>query len=294
MPSLSESWVWSACSFSASCSAALVAEDGVAVLNRLRASETALGFVVLVEVGREVGRVAVVDVRVVEVEVTGFVAGLAVEPPKLLGRDVVFRSAAVPATLDLRSKVDVVGLVGARVEGVPASDMRLAVPEIPFFSSLELKRDFSSAELLTDARERWEAVVAELRGLRVAVEAVVVGRVGGLLSVPPLVDVRDEAVVVLEADVVEVGRLVVGVDPDKGRLVVPVLVVEEAVLVGDDGLTFSLESSLSLLASGLVTGSSLPDMTEDSTGVAGGGTFSVSVSVAGGGAMGSSVEAMVF
>lgn len=236
----------------------------------------------------------VVGVRVAEVEVAGFVAGLAVEPPKLLGRGVVFRSAVVPATLDRRSKVDVVGLVGARVEGVPTSDMRLAVPEIPFFSSLELKRDFSSAELLTDARERWEAVVAELRGLRVAVEAVVVGRVGGLLSVPPLVDVREEAVVVLEADVVEVGRLVVGVDPDKGRLVVPVLVVEEAVLVGDDGLTFSLESSLSLTASGLVAGSSLPDMTEDSTGVAGGGTFSVSVSVAGGGATGSSVEAMVF
>lgn len=235
---------------------------------------------------------AVVDVRVAEVEVAGFVTGLAVEPPKLLGRDAVFRSAVVPATLDLRSKVDVVGLVGARVEGVPASDMRLAVPEIPFFSSLELKRDFSSAELLTDARERWEAVVAELRGLRVAVE-VVAGRVGGLLSVPPLVDVREEAVVVLEADVVEVGRLVVGVDPDKGLLVVPVLVVEEAVLVGDDGLTFSLESSLSLPASGLVTGSSLPDITEDSTGVAG-GTFSVSVSVAGGGATGSSVEAMVF
>lgn len=265
------------------------------MLSLLRASETALGLVVLVEVGREVGRVAVVDVRVAEVEVPGFVAGLVVEPTKLLGRDVVFRSAVVPATLDLRSKVDVVGLVGARVEGVPASDMRLAVPEITFFSSLELKRDFSSAELLTDARERWEAVVAELRGLRVAVEAVVVvGRVGGLLSVLPLVDVREEAVVVLGADVVEVGRFVVGVDSDKGRLVVPVLVVEEAVLVGDDGLTFSLELSWSLPASGLVTESSLPDMTEDSTGVAGGGTFSVSVSVAGGGATGSSVEAMVF
>lgn len=294
MPSLSESWFWSACSFSASCSADLVAEDGVAVLSLLRASETALGLVVLVEVGREVGRVAVVDVRVAEVEVAGFVAGLVVEPTKLLGRDVVFRSAVVPATLDLRSKVDVVGLVGARVEGVPASDMRLAVPEIPFFSSLELKRDFSSAELLTDARERWEAVVAELRGLRVAVEAVVVvGRVGGLLSVLPLVDVREEAVVVLGVDVVEVGRFVVGVEPDKGRLVVPVL-VEEAVLVGDDGLTFSLELSWSLPASGLVTGSSLPDITEDSTGVAGGGMFSVSVSVAGGGATRSSVEAMVF
>lgn len=297
MPSLSESWFWSACSFSESSSADLVAEEGVTVLNLLRASETAPGLVALVEVGRDVGREAVVDVRVAEVEVVaGLVAGLAVvEETMLLGRDVVvFRSAIEPTTLDLRSKVDVVGFAGARVEGVPASDMRLAVPEIPFFSSLELKRDFSSAELLTDARERWEAVVAELRVLRVVVEEVVVGRVGGLFSVLPLVEVRAEAVVLLEGEVMEVGRLVVGVDPDRGRLVVVVVEVEEAVLVGDDGLTFSLEFSLSLPPSGLVIGSSLPDMTEESTGVAGGGTFSVSVSVAGGEATGSSVEAMVF
>lgn len=256
------------------------------VLSLFRASVAAPGFAALVEVGRAVGRV-VVEVRDVVVGVVaGFVAGLAVEDT-VLGRVVGFFSAVaeVPATLDLRSTVEVAGFVGARVEGVPARDMRLAVPEMPFFSSLELatERDFSSAELLTDARERWEGVEVLLRGLRAVVLVVVGGRVGGLFNVPPLVEVRAPAVVGLE-----VGRFVVDAEPDKGRLE-----VEVAVLVGDT-LTFSLEFSLSLGPSGLVIGSSLPDMTvDDSTGVAG-GAFSESFSAAGGGGTGSSVEAMVY
>lgn len=264
------------------------------VLNLLRASVAAPGFAALMEVGREVGRV--VDVRVVEVEVVaGFVAGLAVVvEDSVLGRVVVdFLSpvAEEPVTLDLRSKVEVVGFVGALVDGVPARDMRLAVPEMPFFSSLELATDrpFSSAELLTDARERWD--VAELRGLRaVLVLGVVVGRVGGLPSVLPLVEVRADAVVGLEADDVEVGRLVELVEPDKGRLVV----LDAVVLEGDALVGEVLVFSLSLVPSGLVIGPSLPDMTVESTGVAG-GAFSVSVSAAGGGGgTGSSVEAMVY
>lgn len=194
--------------------------------------------------GRVVGRAVVVVVReVVDVPAAGFVAGRGVVEVAA-GRVVV--DLAVPATLDLRSKPVVVGdgFVGARVDGVPASDMRLAVPEIPFFSSLELatERPFSSAELpLTEGRERYDAVLGALR----AVDAVVVGgRVGGLLRVLLLVVVgRFEAVVV----------------PDTGRLVVAVG------LEGD--LTFSLFS----LPSGLVTGPSLADIPDipDSTGVAG-------------------------
>lgn len=67
-----------------------------------------------------------------------------------------FLSAVILATLDLRSTEDDVGLRGARVEVVPAMDMRFAVPEIPRLSSPELATDrgFSSAELLTDMRER--------------------------------------------------------------------------------------------------------------------------------------------
>ena len=263
------------------------------VLNLLRASVAAPGFAALIEVGRDVGRV--VEVRVVEVEVVaGFVAGLAVVvEDSVLGRVVVvfFSVAEEPATLDLRSKVEVVGFVGALVDGVPARDMRLAVPEIPFFSSLELATDrpFSSAELLTDARERWD--VAELRGLRaVPVLGVVVGRVGGLPSVLPLVEVRADAVVGLEAEDMEVGRLVELVEPDNGRLVV----LDAVVLEGDALVGEVLVFSLSLVPSGLVIGPSLPDMTVESTGVAG-GAFSVSVSAAGGGGgTGSSVEAMVY
>ena len=263
------------------------------VLNLLRASVAAPGFAALIEVGRDVGRV--VEVRVVEVEVVaGFVAGLAVVvEDSVLGRVVVvfFSVAEEPATLDLRSKVEVVGFVGALVDGVPARDMRLAVPEMPFFSSLELATDrpFSSAELLTDARERWD--VAELRGLRaVPVLGVVVGRVGGLPSVLPLVEVRADAVVGLEADDMEVGRLVELVEPDNGRLVV----LDAVVLEGDALVGEVLVFSLSLVPSGLVIGPSLPDMTVESTGVAG-GAFSVSVSAAGGGGgTGSSVEAMVY
>ena len=263
------------------------------VLNLLRASVAAPGFAALIEVGRDVGRV--VEVRVVEVEVVaGFVAGLAVVvEDSVLGRVVVvfFSVAEEPATLDLRSKVEVVGFVGALVDGVPARDMRLAVPEIPFFSSLELATDrpFSSAELLTDARERWD--VAELRGLRaVPVLGVVVGRVGGLPSVLPLVEVRADAVVGLEADDMEVGRLVELVEPDNGRLVV----LDAVVLEGDALVGEVLVFSLSLVPSGLVIGPSLPDMTVESTGVAG-GAFSVSVSAAGGGGgTGSSVEAIVY
>ena len=270
-----------------------MAEEEVTVLNLLRASVAAPGFAALIEVGRDVGRV--VEVRVVEVEVVaGFVAGLAVVvEDSVLGRVVVvfFSVAEEPATLDLRSKVEVVGFVGALVDGVPARDMRLAVPEMPFFSSLELATDrpFSSAELLTDARERWD--VAELRGLRaVPVLGVVVGRVGGLPSVLPLVEVRADAVVGLEADDMEVGRLVELVEPDKGRLVV----LDAVVLEGDALVGEVLVFSLSLVPSGLVIGPSLPDMTVESTGVAG-GAFSVSVSAAGGGGgTGSSVEAMVY
>lgn len=271
-----------------------MAEEEVTVLNLLRASVAAPGFAALMEVGREVGRV--VDVRVVEVEVVaGFVAGLAVVvEDSVLGRVVVVFLSPVaedPVTLDLRSKVEVVGFVGALVDGVPARDMRLAVPEMPFFSSLELATDrpFSSAELLTDARERWD--VAELRGLRaVPVLGVVVGRVGGLPSVLPLVEVRADAVVGLEADDMEVGRLVELVEPDNGRLVV----LDAVVLEGDALVGEVLVFSLSLVPSGLVIGPSLPDMTVESTGVAG-GAFSVSVSAAGGGGgTGSSVEAIVY
>lgn len=69
--------------------------------------------------------------------------------------DAGFLSAADPMTLVRRSAVDEV-FVGARVDGVPASDMRFAALEMPFFSSPELAtfEDFSSAELLIEGRER--------------------------------------------------------------------------------------------------------------------------------------------
>lgn len=264
------------------------------MLNLFRASVAAPGFAVVVEeVGRVVGRVAlvvVVDVRDAGVG-AGFEAGRpavveeAVET--VLGREAEGRAEA-PATLDLRSKVEgvvvVEGLVGARAEGVPASDMRLTVPEMPRFSSLELatERDFSSAELpLTEARERWEAVLGGLRtGLAVVVEEeeVVGGRVGGLLRVVPEVDVR-APLDGLEADEMEEGRLEPLVEPDKGRLGVAAAVAEADEGLEGEALAFSL-----LLPSGLVRGPSLPDTPEDWTGVAGG---ALSASAGGGEATGS-------
>lgn len=189
------------------------------------------------------------------VDVVGLATGL-VEDTVLVRVVVGFLSAAVePATLDLRSRV-VVGLVGALVEELPISDIRFAVPEIPLFSSPELAtdRDFSSAELLTDARDRWEAVVDVLKVLREVVD-VVVGRVGGLFNVL-LVEVRD-AEVGFVADDMEVG-LFVAVVPETGRLVV----AEVALFFAGEVATFSLA------ASGLVIGSS-PEGAVESTGVAG-------------------------
>lgn len=258
------------------------------VLSLFRASEVAVeGLVVVVE-----GLVAVRDVvvvRLVAVVVTGLVTGLVEEIE--LGRAVAgFLSAVVPATLDLRSREDVVDFTGALVEALPTKDIRLAVPEIPLRSSPELAtpelatdRGFSSAELLTDARDRWEAAVDEVNGLRAVV--VVGGRVGGLFKVVPPIDVRED-VVDLGADDMEVGRFVV-VEPDSGRLVVDVVLLDVGLFFAGDILVFSFP------ASGLVMGSSLPERMLDSTGVAG-GRFSPSASTgAGGGGMGSSVEAMV-
>lgn len=110
-----------------------------------------LAVVVVVE-GRVVVREAVVEgvVRVAGVVVdelgllTGLLAVVAV-------RDAVVDGDAFdPTVLDLRSTVDEV-FGGARVEVVPAMDIRFAVPEIPRFSSPE---GLSSAELLIDGRER--------------------------------------------------------------------------------------------------------------------------------------------
>lgn len=240
------------------------------VLRRFLAGSVAVDAAVREAVVVAAGRVAVreavvVDVgRVFDVVEVSLPTGLLVEVAvrDVVVEGVVFRSAVEPRTLDLRSAVDAVEAVfrGARVLVVPATDMRLAVPETPRFSSPELATErFSSAELLIDARERWEEVVDVLRGLRVAVVVVVVGRVGGLFSV--LVLVREVEVVPGFAAVVdEVGRLVAAVT-DTGRL-------DEAVelgldLTGGDVGLFSFESS------GLVT-SSLPESTVDSTGVAGG------------------------
>lgn len=106
------------------------------------------GRVAELEVGRALGVVAEVSLptgRLVE----GAARDVAVE--EVAG----FLSKADPATLDLRSTVDV-DFNGARVEVVPAIDIRLAVVDMPRFSSPELAidRGFSSAELLIDARER--------------------------------------------------------------------------------------------------------------------------------------------
>jgi hypothetical protein len=177
-----------------------------------------------------------------------------------------FLSAVGPATLDRRSIEDEVGLRGARVVVVPAIDMRFAVPEMPRFSSPELATDrgFSSAELLTDIRGRWDEVVELLNGFRVAV--VGTGRVGGLLRVL-LVLVRVVPVVGFDADD-DVGRLVTAV-PDVVRFTTP----------GAPGLTLAGEAlEASLTSSGLdLTTSSPPERTVGSTGVAGGSFSSTSI-----------------
>lgn len=220
--------------------------------------------VVVFEAVVNVGRVAVL-VAVVEVvlgrEVEDVVAGLvgAFVLATLLGRG---------ATLDLRSVVEVSGFVGARVLVVPAIDIRLAVPEMPFFSSPELATGlpFSSAELLTDARDLCPAVAVEAVDPVLRVVDVVVGRVGGLFSVLPLVVLVAVVVVVLVVLDVDPGRLV-AVVPDTGRLVPFADVV--LFLAGDDSSAFSLVAS-GLDFSGLVLASSPPDRMEESTGVSGG------------------------
>lgn len=217
--------------------------------------------------GRVAVRVAVVDVAgrladaVAEVSrPTGLLVEVAVRDAVVLVAG--FFSKVELATLDLRSSVGGV-FNGARVEAVPAIDMRLAVLEIPRFSSPELAidRGFSSAELLTEGRDRWDEVVDEVKGLRVA--EVVVGRVGGLLS---------ELVEEVGARVVEAAVLEVAVEEDVGRFAVVELdtgcldaeVVLVVVLAGDAG-AFSLDASgLELLAS------SPPESIDESTGVAGG------------------------
>ena len=170
---------------------------------------------------------------------------------------------------------------GARVVGVPTRDIRFAVPEMPRFSSEELTapRDFSSAELLIEARDRCEAVVDVLRGFRTV--EVVAGRVGGLLKVLPFTDAREVDVVFGGPDM-ELGLFVVV--PETGCLVA---VVEVGRLFTGEALAFSL----SLETSGLVRGPSLPDMTVDSIGVAG-GAFSESTSTGAATGTGSAVEAM--
>lgn len=238
--------------------------------------------VVVVEVGRVAVRLAAVVVDGA-VRLLGIVAdvnlptGLLVE---VAAREVVV--AGLGATLALRSAVDeVVDFSGVRVEAVPAIDMRFAVLEIPFFSSPELGIDrFSSAELLIDARERCDEVVGVLNGLRVA--EVVVGRVGGLFRVLELVAPRAVEAVVLDAVVDEVGRFVVVVVLEVGRL-------EAAFALGSvfagRAWVFSLEASgLDWLTS------SLPERTVESTGVAGGASLA---STSEGTGTGSSVDAMV-
>jgi hypothetical protein len=261
------------------------------VLNRFFGSAAVADLTVLV-----VGVVRVVVGRVAVVEVAVRVAGVAAEvnrPTGLLVEAAVravavagFLSAAGPATLDRRSTEVVVGLRGARVEVVPAMDMRFAVPEIPRFSSPELATDrgFSSAELLTDIRDRWDDVVEVLNGFRVAV-VVVVGRVGGLFKVLLLVLGRDVAVVGFDADDDEVGRLV-AVVPDTGRFTAP----------GVPGLALAGEAlGASLTASGLDLATSSPPERTGSTGVAGGSFSSTSTGTSSGvgATTGSSVDDMM-
>lgn len=240
-----------------------------------------------------VGRVVVVDGLVVVVVVRAAlvedVVGREVEgrDDTVFERDTrepLFSAVVEPAMLERRSRVEVVDFPGARGVEVPAMDMRLTVLEIPRRSSPELATDraFSSAELLIEARERCEAVVEVLSGLR-AVE-VVVGRVGGLLKVLPFVEER-AVDVVLEAPEIELGRFVVV--EATGRFVVVLVADEVADFFSGEEATFSL----SLEASGLVTGSSLPDRRVESTGVAG-GWLSASLSTGAGAGTGSSVEAI--
>lgn len=229
----------------------------------------------------EVGRVLdVVD------EVSLPTGLLAVVPVRDVAEEaVVLLSRAEPATLDLRSRVDE-DLSGDRVEAVPAIDMRFAVPEMPRFSSPELAidRGFSSAELLTEARDRWDEAVDELRGFRVAVVVVVGGRVGGLFNVllEVLPRVVDEAAVVLDVVDEEVGRFTVDV-LDTGRFEVDALPVGD--LAGDEGAFSLATSGLDLLRS------SLPDKTVESAVVAGGAG---STSASEGAGTGSSVDAMLW
>lgn len=256
------------------------------MLNRLFGS-AAVAVADLAVLVVEVGRVVVG--RVVEVEVAVRAAGVVAEVNRPTGllvevavREVVvagFLSAVGPATLDRRSTEEEVGLRGARVDVVPAIDIRFAVPEIPRFSSPELATDrgFSSAELLTDILDRWDEVVEVLNGFRLAV--VVVGRVGGLFRVL-LVLVRVVPVVGFDADD-DVGRLVAAV-PDTGRFTAPVAL--GLALAGD-----------SLTASGLeLATSSAPEITVDSTGVAGGSFSSTSTgtSAGAGATTGSSADDM--
>lgn len=235
------------------------------------------GFAAPVDGGRVV-------VRVLEVAL-GRVVDVVVDFAAVLGLAVVagFFSPGRPTTLDLRSAVEVAGLVGARVEVVLASDMRLAAPDIPFFSSPELATDlvFSSAELLIEALERCVGVVVVVvdPGLR-AVE-LVEGRVGGLFKVLPLVDVRLADVPGLAVDVVvELPGRLAEAELDRGRLDVV------------DVVDFLAGDAFSLLASGLDFTSDLdssPDKMVESTGVAGGASSTTSAT----GVMGSSVEAMI-
>lgn len=106
----------------------------------------------------DVGRVAVREVAVVVgVRVVVFVGRVVVVVVVRVAVVAGFLSAADPTTLVRRSAVeDVIFVAGARLDGVPARDMRLAALEIPLFSSPELAtlEDFSSAELLIDARDR--------------------------------------------------------------------------------------------------------------------------------------------
>lgn len=112
---------------------------------------------VVVEVGRVAVRVAVVDEevgRVVDVADVSFPTGLLVDVAVRVVEAAGFLSKVEPATLDLRSRVEEV-FKGVRVDVVPAIDIRLAVLEMPLFSSPELATErFSSAELLTEARDR--------------------------------------------------------------------------------------------------------------------------------------------
>lgn len=145
--SLSDSFCWSSASFPASAEAALASG---AVLKRFVA--VVVGLAGAVVDGRTAVRVvAVVEVRDAVVAVLGLLVVLVLAAVLEAG----FLSAVEPITLARRFAVEVV-FVGAREEGVPARDIRFAALEMPFFSSPELAtlEDFSSAELLIDARDR--------------------------------------------------------------------------------------------------------------------------------------------